>query len=202
MNSLRVRTSLFSLCWFDWVNCVPAGVKHLLIAQPVENSIATEHNEIMEVVSNWKLRYFRLSNDDSFFTPILGVLSLDVTESARHREPSWNHSMRPQNEVLLWLIFSWHSHILYRLSLIDASSILDDPLHLIVFVWSMISREQEQFFALVGRHDRPTIAHICHITLLSNDKNNYTTAATTFMHWCLSVSILHKPTFSFETAGS
>ncbi len=107
MHCLRVLTSLFSLSWFDRVDRVPASVEHLLIAQSVENSVTAKHNEIMEIVSNWKLRYFRLSNNDTFFTSILGVLGLDVTKSARHRKPSWNHSMRPQNEVLLWLVFSW-----------------------------------------------------------------------------------------------
>ncbi len=202
MNCLRVRASLLSLSWFDRVDCVPAGVKHLLIAQPVENSIAAKHYEVMEVVSNRKLRYFRLSNNHTFFTPILGVLGLDVTKSARHREPSRNHSMRPQNEVLLWLVFSWQSHILDRLSLVNAASILDDPLHFILFVGSMVSREQEQLFAFVRRHNRSTVANICNITLFANDKNNYATAATTFMHWCLSVGVLHKPTFSFETTSS
>ena len=78
------------------------------------------------------------------------MLSLNVAESSRNRQASRNHTMRSQYVLLLWLILSRHLHMLDRLSLVNASAIFDDSLDFIVFIRSMVSREQEQLLAFVG----------------------------------------------------
>ena len=77
--------------------------------------------------------------------------------------------MWSQDELLLSAILTWDGHILNRLSLVDASTILDDPLHLVVFVWPVISGKKEQFLSFIGRHDGPTVTDVGHKALLSHD---------------------------------
>ena len=112
-----------------------------MITQSIKDTVTTKHDEVMEVLSDCKLRNLWLSDDDSFFASILRMLSLDVTERARNRKTSWNDPMRPQYEMLLRLVLPRYLHVLDRLSLVDATTVFDDALHLVLFVWPVIPRE-------------------------------------------------------------
>ena len=82
MHGLWRLCALLDFVRLDRVDRVPAGVEHLLVAQSVEDSIAAQHDEVMEVRSYSELRDLRLRDDDAFFASILGILGLDVAERA------------------------------------------------------------------------------------------------------------------------
>jgi hypothetical protein len=73
---------VMNLVTFDLVYCVPANIERTLVANSVENAVAAEHYEVMEVRSYLKLRDFGLRNDHSFLPTILWPLRFDVTKSA------------------------------------------------------------------------------------------------------------------------
>lgn len=104
----------------------------------------------MEVFPHCELRDLGLGDHHAFLPVVLWVLSFDVSESSGDGKPSRNHSVGPQDVLLCSLLLSWNLDVLNRLRLVDSSTILDDPLHLVVFVWPVVTREQKQFFSFVS----------------------------------------------------
>lgn len=96
VHSFWIQRSLLSFSRLDGINCVPASIKYLLVAESIKDSITAEYDKVMEIVSHGELRYLRLRNNDSFFASILGMLGLDITEGTRHRKPARYHSMGSQ----------------------------------------------------------------------------------------------------------
>ena len=94
----------------------------------------------MKVVAHRELRDLRLGDDHALFATIFRMLSFDVSKSTRNGEPSRNDSMGSQNKLLLHAFFAGDLYVLNGLSLVDPSSILDNSLHLIVFVRTVVSR--------------------------------------------------------------
>ena len=135
----RCLCRLLDLIWLDRVDAVPTCVEYLLISQPVEDAITAQHNEVVELVLYCELRDLRLSYNHAFLATILGMLGLDITEGARDWEPARYHAMRPQDELLLWLSIAVKD-ILNGLCLVNATTVLDDSLYLIVLIGAMISR--------------------------------------------------------------
>ena len=156
----------------------------------------------MEVFPDRELGYFGLSDDHTLLAVIFRVFCLDVAEGARHRQPARDHTMGPQNELLLCLLLTWDLYILYRLRLVDAASILDDSLHFVVFVRPVITRQQEQLLSFVCRHYCATVANISDVALFADGENNDAAAATALVHWRLPVSVLDKAPLCLEAPCS
>ena len=129
------------------------------------------------------------------------MLGFNVTKSTWYRKTSRDNSVRPKYVLLLRLVFSGYLHMLNRLCLVNTSSILDDSLHLVVFVWSVVSGQEEEFLPFVSWHDRPTVADIRNVALFADDKDDDTARTTTLMHGCLLISILNEATLSFEATS-
>jgi len=107
-----------------------------------------------------------------------------------------------KHELLLGLALTWDLDVLDRLSLVDAATVLHDSCDFVIFVWSVISGQEEKLFAFVSGHDGATIADVCNIALFTNDKDDDTTATTPLVQWLLPICILHESLLSFQTACS
>ena len=75
--------------FFALVYGVPAGIQNLLIRQPIKDSIAAQHDEIVKIRSELKLRYFWLGYQNALFTPVFRTFGLDIAEGPRNWESTW-----------------------------------------------------------------------------------------------------------------
>ena len=109
--------------------------------------------------------------------------------------------MRTEHKLLLGQLLPRHLNVLNGLSLIDSATVFNDSLNFILFVWTVIARQQEQFLAFVGRHDRSAIANIGNVALFADNQNNDSTAATPLMHRRLFVSLINESALSLKAAS-
>jgi len=201
VHGLGLQGILLDFIRFNRVDGVPACVEDLLITQSVENTVAAKHDKIVEVLADGELRDLRLGDNHSFFASVFGMLCLDVAKGSRDREPARDHSVWAKNVVLLRLILARHLNLLNRLCLIDATSILDDTLHFILFIWTVIPRQKEKFLAFVGAHYSTTVSNVGYVALLADDEDDDAAAATAFMHRLLAIGQLDEAPFGLETAS-
>lgn len=54
----------------------------MLVRQSVEDAITPQHDEVMEVRPQCKLRDFWLCDNNTLFTPVLGLFSFDIAKCA------------------------------------------------------------------------------------------------------------------------
>lgn len=71
VNRLCVLIVPFNLLALNLIEGVPTHIKRGLIRNAVENSIATQDYEVVKVMSNCELRYFRLSNQHALLSSVL-----------------------------------------------------------------------------------------------------------------------------------
>ena len=199
MDSLRHGSLFLDFLTANWIDGVPGHIQHVLVCHSVKYPVAAENYEVMEVVFESELRYLRLCNYHALLTPVLWILRFNVSECSWHWKSTWQNSVRTKNVLLLGL--SLDLDILNALCLVNAASILHDPLQLVFLVWPVISRKQEEFLSFVCRHDGSTVTHICHVALLLHYKHNDCTWAAPVMHRCLLVCIAHEHPLSLQTAS-
>ena len=85
MNRPRHLLMLLYLSRFIRINRVPNYVQNSLTFQPVEDAIASEDDEIVEVGANSELTYFRLGDNYAVLASILSQLRFNITKRATHR---------------------------------------------------------------------------------------------------------------------
>ena len=110
--------------------------------------------------------------------------------------------MRPEDNLLsrftFLAVFPFYGHHLYRRCLVDLAPFCENPLFLVFFVGSVVSREEEKFFALVGAHDGAGVANICHIAFKIDQQNYYRARTRPVMRRLFRISRDEKTPFSLQ----
>ena len=78
---------------------------------------------------------------------------------------------------------------------------LNNSLHFVLLIWSMVSRQKEEFLSFICRHDCSAVSNISDEALWLYHKNDNGAGSTPVMHWLLFVSIVHKYFLCFKTAS-
>ena len=120
----------------------PARLDDLCVVQLVVYAIAAKHDEIVVFLNFEALDVWR-GYDNFRISEILGPLGLNIAKSSRYREPSWEDSMRPKENLLAHdtRLSVLVLHFGDGLSLVDLATSRDDPLVLILIVRLVIPRQ-------------------------------------------------------------
>ena len=75
------------------VDAAPDGVDAALVVQTLENSIASNHEEI-EIILQFETSNLRVANDNVRISSVLLSLCLNVSKGAGHGEAAWEDAQR------------------------------------------------------------------------------------------------------------
>lgn len=125
------------------VESVPSHVKHVLVRQPVKNTITPQNDEVVELWLHRELTDLGLGYNHVFLASVFGPLCFNVAESTRDTQSAWEHAVWPQHNLLLHRTVPIYLNLLYALGLVNLSTVLHDSCLLILLVGSMVSREQK-----------------------------------------------------------
>ena len=130
-------TILMSLIWVSLFGAIfgclhddflPGNVDAVLAGELIEDAIATNHYEIV-VILDLEGSHIRVCNHDARVALVLGQLGLNVSDSLGDRESAREDTMGSVDHLLSSLAEAWVGLDDLRV-LVDASTVLDDPLHL------------------------------------------------------------------------
>ena len=131
------------------VNAIPDSVDALLVVKTLKDTITADHEKV-EVILQFETANLWVTDDNVRITSILLSLSLDVTESARHRETAREHAQRALH-IKIFLI--WGGCSLGKcLSSVDFSSGGLDSNSLLLIVRLVVSGENSDLRARVNGH--------------------------------------------------
>lgn len=136
-----------------WSHRWPCRVDHVCRGKPIEDAIASEDYEVVDIFVDCVLRDFWDRTNNSRFASELFHFGFDVAKGARNTESPRKNSVRTINHLpggssnLAELVCS--RHILVCLGLIHLASVVLDSVKLCFFVWPMVLRQIEHAHSII-----------------------------------------------------
>lgn len=171
--------------------CFPNRIYNLLVVKLLKHTIAAQNNEIV-IAPNLEAFYIGCSDHAVRVASVSRVLCLNVSKRSRDRQAAWKYSVRPNYHLNAWCVVGWWIRDIAFI-LINLASVLLYPSCLFLVFRFVVFREKEYLVASIYWHDSSAVSNICHITNITNNKNDNSTCAASLDKVFLRPTLLMCP---------
>ena len=156
---------------FCWVlaGAVPGAVHHVFICQLVEDTVTAEEDEVV-VGLDFEGFDVRSGHHHVGISAKFRHFRLDVAEGPRHRKPTGQDSVRPQQIALAHIHPTQIRYLSQCLRLINFPTAFDDSLRLDFIHRPVISAQSVDFLPRICAHDGAGVAYVAYIAHIPDNE--------------------------------